>query len=175
MPTPLVCLHGAPGSGKSTIAKYLVREHGFTVHKIAGPLKNMMRCLGLTEEHIEGSLKDVPTELLGGQTPRWGMLKLGKDWRDMIHPDLWLFAWENTRPQGPLVVDDVRYPNEVPFLIKRGACFLKIERPDNTLTAVGHDAEEKNLRTDAVILNKGSISDLEVITYRCLQGLSVLR
>lgn len=175
MPTPLVCIHGAPHAGKSTIAKYLVREHGFTLHKIATPMKNMLRSLGLTEEHIEGSLKDVPTPLLGGKTPRWGMLTLGKDWRDMIHPDLWLIAWENTRPDGPLVVDDIRYPNEVPFLHERGAKFLKIERPNNKVKAVGHDAEKKTLPVDAVITNKGTIQDLETIALMCLRGLSVLR
>jgi hypothetical protein len=47
--------------------------------KFAGPLKSMCMALGLTEAHIEGHLKEVPCELLCGQTPRHAMQTLGTE------------------------------------------------------------------------------------------------
>ena len=155
------------------VADYLIREHGFTLHEIAGPLKNMLRCLGLSEEHINGALKELPTDLLGGKTPRWAMQTLGKEWRDLIHPDLWLIAWDNTRPDGPIVVDGMRYPNEVPFFRERGAKLIRITRPGVKAPDTGHEAEKHKLPVDAAITNDGTIEDLEVIALMCLRELGL--
>jgi len=173
MSAPIVCLNGLPHSGKGVVADYLIREYGFTRHKIATPLKNMLRCLGLTEEHIEGALKELPTDLLGGKTPRWAMQTLGKEWRDLIHPDLWLMAWHNTRPDGPLVVDDLRYPNEIPFFRGHKAKVLRITRPGVEAPDTGHEAEKHKLPVDAAITNDGTIQDLEIIAFRCLRELGL--
>lgn len=171
---PIVVLSGPPRSGKSVVADHLIRSHGYTRHKIASPLKNMLRCLGLSEEHIEGSLKEVPSDLLGGKSPRWAMQTLGKDWRDLIHPDLWLIAWSNTRPDGPLVVDDHRYPNETPFFREHGATFLRVTRPGVSAPDTGHEAERHELPYDAALTNDGSIQDLETAVDACLRNLGVL-
>jgi hypothetical protein len=172
--TSIVCLNGAPGSGKSTAARYLVDTCGFTLHKIATPLKSMLRCLGLTEEHIEGALKEEPTDLLGGKSPRWAMQTLGKEWRDLIHPDLWLLAWENTRPEGPIVVDDLRYPNEVTWFRERRATILHIHRPGFDLPDTGHEAERQRLPVHATITNNGDIQGLEIIVHKCLREFDAL-
>lgn len=41
----VIGLTGLPGSGKSTVANYLVREHGYTQLSFAGPLKDMLRAV----------------------------------------------------------------------------------------------------------------------------------
>jgi hypothetical protein len=171
---PIVLINGLPYSGKGTIAKFLVREHGFTLHKIAKPIKDMLRALpGITEDHIEGHLKDVPTPLLAGRSPRWALQTLGKQWRDLMHPDLLCILWENGRPDGPLVVDDFRFPNEVPFFRQRGARSIRVVRPGLEAPDTGHEAEKQVLPVDAVITNDGAIEDLEVIAERCLLALGV--
>jgi len=101
----IVVLNGPPSAGKGTVAKYLVREHGFTLHKLAKPIKDMLRALpGITEEHIEGPLKELPTSILNGKSPRWAMQTLGKEWRETMESDdpegldFLCVLWKNGRP-----------------------------------------------------------------------------
>jgi len=114
----VIALAGPAGSGKSTAARHLIEQHGYTLVKFAGPLKAMMRAIGLTDEHIEGSLKEVPCKLLCGKTPRWAMQSIGSNWaRDMIGPDLWRNIWFDTAADvldqgGRVVCDDMRFANE---------------------------------------------------------------
>ena len=115
----LIAFCGYMGSGKTYAADYLVERYGYTRVKFAGPLKNMLRTMGLTDEHIEGDLKDKPCDLLEGRTPRWAMQSLGTEWgRDLISPNLWGNLWEKEVQElmsagKPVVVDDCRFDNEV--------------------------------------------------------------
>ena len=94
---------------------HLVAKHGFVRVRFADPLKAMMRQLGPGEREIDGDLKEVPSAILGGQTPRYAMQHLGTEWgRNLIHPDLWVMAWKERAKQCERVVaDDCRFPNEV--------------------------------------------------------------
>jgi putative protein kinase ArgK-like GTPase of G3E family len=75
----IIGLTGLMGSGKSLAAQELERI-GFTRTRFAGSLKDMMRVLGLTEEEIEGNLKETACALLGGKTPRYAMQTIGTEW-----------------------------------------------------------------------------------------------
>src|ERR1035437_9507797 len=113
----VVGLCGFIGSGKTTAANHLVEHHGFTRIRFAGPLKAMLAALGLTEEEIDGSLKNDPCDLLCGKTPRYAMQQLGTEWgRELIGPDLWIRAWsssvEDCGMHSRIIADDVRFPNE---------------------------------------------------------------
>jgi len=177
---PLVVLNGLPHSGKGVVADFLINRHGFTRHKIAKPIKDMLRALpGITEEHIEGRLKELPCPELGGKSPRWAMQTLGKQWRETMEsndpndPDFLCILWRNGRPPGPIVVDDLRYPQEVPFFKALGAKILRIERPGVTAPDTGHEAEKRQLQVDGVIQNTGTIEDLEVVAERSLRELGL--
>jgi hypothetical protein len=177
---PLVVLNGLPHSGKGVVADFLINKHGFTRHKIAKPIKDMLRALpGITEEHIEGKLKELPCPELGGKSPRWAMQTLGKEWRETMEsndpndPDFLCILWRNGRPPGPVVVDDLRYPQEVPFFREYGGVILRIERPGVEAPDTGHEAEKHRLSVDATITNSGTIADLEIIAGRCLRELGV--
>jgi hypothetical protein len=177
---PLVVLNGLPHSGKGVVADFLINKHGFTRHKLAKPIKDMLRALpGITEEHIEGNLKELPTPLLNGKSPRWAMQTLGKQWRETMEsddpnaPDFLCVLWGNGRPPGPVVVDDLRYPQEVTFFKKLGAKILRIERPDVSAPDTGHEAEKQQLRVDGVLQNTGTIEDLEVVAAMCLRELGL--
>ena len=85
----LLGIHGKAGSGKSTAAQVLI-DGGFKRVKFADPLKNMLRAIGLTDQHIEGDLKEVPCDMLLGQTPRHAMQTLGTEWgRGCIGGEFW--------------------------------------------------------------------------------------
>lgn len=124
----IVGLSGPAGCGKSTAAAHLCMNYGFARRRFAGPLKAMMFAFGCTIEQVEGDLKGVPCDLLGGKTPRQAMQYLGTEWgRDLMHPDLWLNAWVASLPaQGDVVADDVRFPNEVEAIKSRGGIIICI-------------------------------------------------
>lgn len=114
----LIGFTGFAGSGKSTAAAYLRDSHGYELVKFADGLKDMLRALGASEAEIEGDLKEKPSALFCGQTPRYVMQTLGTEWgRDLIHPGFWTHLWKlkvsKLLSLGRCVVcDDVRFPNE---------------------------------------------------------------
>lgn len=126
----IIGLTGLAGSGKTTVARHLMGMHGFVRHRMAEPLKSMLKTLGLTEQQIDGDLKEVPCELLGGKTPRHAMQTLGTEWgRDLISQNLWVKAWSDSLPHGRnVVVDDVRFLNEVETIMSIGGYIIHVDR-----------------------------------------------
>lgn len=123
----VIGLTGVAGSGKSTVANYLVEQHGFTRLSFAAPLKKMLRTL----DPIMGLLGSEPVRLSElfaygftenslkaseqfGKEYRHLLQVLGTDCIRAIDPEFWIKAAEKnlTDPNGKYVFDDVRFPNE---------------------------------------------------------------
>lgn len=160
----LVALTGAAGSGKSTATKFLVERHGYTLVKFAGPLKAMCRAVGLSQEQIEGDLKEEPCVWLQGKTPRFFMQQLGTQFgRDIIGKDFWTELWVRSvnlllAEQRRVVVDDCRFPNEAEAIRQLGGIIIKLEGRGGI---AGHHASEAGCgQHDAVVTNDGGIVDL---------------
>jgi hypothetical protein len=168
----IVGFTGLAASGKSTSADYLVRCHGFVRVKFADPLKSMLRHIGLSDAEIEGNLKEQPSALLMGKTPRWAMQALGHEWgRVCIHSDFWVGLWQRTACDvidhgGSVVVDDCRYENELKMLESMSARICRITRP-GAGTASSHVSEKGNLSAAFEIDNSSSLP----ILYRHLDAL----
>jgi hypothetical protein len=166
--TRIIALTGYAGSGKSTVARHLVEAHGFTLVKFAGPLKGMMRALGLGDREIEGDLKEQPHPLLCGKTPRHAMQTLGTEWgRTCIGPDFWVnAAMENVHAVldqgGSVVIDDCRFYNEGEAVRALGGEVIHIRRP-----CVGpvsaHPSESLGARPSHLFLNDGTEDDLRTM------------
>ena len=171
----IIGIHGLAGSGKTLVSKYLESAHGYTPTKFAAPLKNMLAVLlcstGIADEtnfmdFLDGDLKEVPIELLGGVTPRKLMQTLGSEWgRDMIHEDLWVRTWFGgvTNFTDPLIsVDDLRYENEAQTIRAMGGRIIHLYRTDLARDAGEHPSENglTVLPTDSTIFNNGSQADL---------------
>lgn len=144
----IIALIGNAGAGKSTVAEYLTKVHGYKVVKFAGPMKNMLRAIGLTDEEIEGSRKEMPIDLLCGKTPRHAMVTLGTEWgRDLIGENFWASLWQEEAAahinSGKLVVvDDCRFENELAAVREMGGVAWHIVRPDHAGSSVpGHRSE----------------------------------
>jgi hypothetical protein len=122
----LIGFCGPIGAGKTFAADHLARDYGYSRVRFAGPLKAMLRALGLSEDQTDGAAKEAPCALLGGRTPRYAMQVLGTEWgRELISPDIWTRAWDHHAARYldnglPVVVDDVRFVNEATALLRRG-------------------------------------------------------
>ena len=120
----IVALTGPAGCGKTTVAKGLER-HGFARVRFAGPLKAMLRTLGLTEDQVDGDQKETPCDLLCGKTPRAAMQALGTEWgRDCVGENLWVNAAmkqvdEYIALGVSVVIDDCRFDNEAEAVTRR--------------------------------------------------------
>lgn len=159
---PLVIgLAGRVGSGKTTAARHLVEAHGYRRTRFAEPLKAMLRAMGLTEEHVDGALKEVPCALLGGHTPRYAMQTLGTEWgRQMLSPTIWTEAWGALLdreglglPGFPVVADDCRFQTEAAAVRARGGVVIRIARPGVDAAPVVHASEILDFEPDVTIEN----------------------
>jgi hypothetical protein len=166
--TRVLGITGAIGSGKSTIRKHLVDKWGYMHSPFAGPLKEMLRVLGLTEAQLNGAEKELPCELLCGCTPRHAMQKLGTEWRNTIGLELWTNIWLKNFQAGHdyTVVDDVRFPHEVLALRNVGGKIIKVTRPGNDEKQAQswkatHASEQHALPFDHHIINDSDIDTLK--------------
>ena len=172
----IIGLTGYAGSGKSTVAQYLVEKHGFTLIKFAGPLKSMMRALGLGEREIEGDLKEKPCALLGGRTPREAMQLLGTEWgREHFGQNFWVNigmerAVDVLDQGGRVVIDDVRFPNEAAAIRVYGGKLMRITRP-GVGPVNGHSSDNQKLRHDLEIFNSRSIAGLQEAVWFALASM----
>jgi hypothetical protein len=113
----LIGLCGYGGAGKDTAAEGLTRE-GWTRVALADPLKDIATELGW-----DGQKDDVGRRFLQ---------VLGQSVREHINPEAWIWAAEKLidAAPGPVVVTDVRYPNEAEMIRRRGGFLVWIIRRD---------------------------------------------
>jgi hypothetical protein len=161
----IVALSGVAGSGKTTAADYLGKRYGYVRVKFADPIKDMLRAIGLTDRHLEGDLKEKPQHF--GKSPRFLLQTLGTEWaRDTIHQDFWVNIWCNRvwdlLKQGKrVVVDDVRFANEILAVRALQGAIYRVETVRVTATAnKDHSSENPISGHCAIIHNNDSIENL---------------
>ena len=155
----IVAFTGFAGAGKSEASKYLVNNHGYTLLKFASGLKDMLKALGLSHEQIEGRLKEVPSHLLCGKTPRHAMITLGTEWgRDLIGGDLWtnvllskIESLESLYRCPKVVIDDCRFINEASMIQRKGGLIVEVVRP-GVGPVSNHQSEMEHLEFKGVEL-----------------------
>lgn len=154
MAPPLIALY-APTmqSGKSEVAKTLQLTRGFALVKFADPFKAFIKDLlvqggatePLAERMVEGDLKERAIPSLGVSTRRM-LQTMGSDWgRSTISPDLWVQVAkrkieQNLQAGVPVVVDDMRFPNEYEMILQLGGHPVKVVR-SGTRPYQGHASE----------------------------------
>ena len=172
----IIGLTGLAGSGKSTAARYLVEKHGFTLVKFAGPLKSMMRALGLGDREIEGDLKEAPLAVLNYKTPRYAMQTIGTEWgRELIGENLWVNvamagAEIVLRDGGRVVIDDCRFSNEADAVRHAGGSIVRLVRSGSGI-AGGHSSEGQALPCDYTIENNDTIGAFKLFVESVLEDI----
>lgn len=125
----VIALMGPAGSGKSTIAQFLVERYGAKRYAFAGPLKEVARrTLDFTPEQVYGTQEQKEAaDARYGFSPRWFLQRLGTEGaRVVFGDDFWtrtaldqirrdaLLADAVARPGAPsiAVIEDARFANE---------------------------------------------------------------
>lgn len=167
----LIGIHGAAGSGKDTIAEYLVAYHDFVRYGFADPIKNGLAImLGLSPcDFAERERKEAPHPRYG-VSPRRMAQTLGTEWgRQMVHPNVWVTAAEvHCRRLAcggwtGIVIPDVRFENEATWIRANGGRIWHILRPDAPVVEA-HSSEAGIAYDlaggDALIHNGGTLERL---------------
>ncbi len=135
---------GFIGSGKDTIADYLVNVHGFRRESFANTLKDAVASIfGWDRILLEGRTKEARewreqvdtwwAERLNmpNLTPRWVLQQWGTEvCRRGFHDDIWIASVENKlrRTKDNIVISDCRFPNEIASIKSAGGVVMRVVR-----------------------------------------------
>jgi len=170
-------LLGLKRSGKSTVANYLVNNHGFVEKSFADPLKKACKELFLLEdEQLYGTQEDkeTPDNRWFGCTPRQMMQFVGTDLLRKqlnvimpgIHQNLFTYhfqLWIKHNPNLNVVISDVRFQNEVDFIHSLGGKIIKLQRDENINYDDLHESEKNQeliKNYDSFIVNNDTMKEL---------------
>jgi len=134
---------GFIGSGKDTVADYLVNFHGFRRESFANSLKDAVaQVFGWDRELLEGRTKQArewrerrdewwSTRLKKDITPRWVLQYWGTEVvRKGFHDDMWVASLEHRliTSKDDIVITDCRFPNEIKAIRKAGGRVVRTKR-----------------------------------------------
>lgn len=134
----IIGITGAIGSGKDTIADYLVKHHGFTRLSFAGKVKDVAAIVfGWDRTLLEGLTKESrawreEVDPYWGLSPRTALQRIGTEmFRTHIHPETWIKAVRRqieAAPLGNYVITDCRFENEVGAVLDMGGQVWSVSR-----------------------------------------------
>lgn len=171
----IIGISGFIGSGKDTIADYLVNVHGFRRESFAGTLKDIVSVVfGWDRAMLEGRTKESrewreqPDPWWAERltcphlTPRWVLQYWGTEvCRKNFHDDIWVASLENKlrNSKDDIVISDVRFPNEVKALRSQKATTIWVKRGE--LPSWYEDAVATNRGLSRVMLEQRMIHPSE--------------
>ena len=139
----IIGIVGFIGSGKDTVADYLVNFHGYKRESFANSLKDAVsQVFGWPRELLEGRTKEsrewreTPDEwwskrLKQDITPRYVLQYWGTEVvRKGFHDDMWVASLEHRllNSQNDIVITDCRFPNEIKAIRAAGGRVIRIKR-----------------------------------------------
>ncbi len=160
----IVGFAGRKGSGKDTCAGVLV-ERGFRQYAFAKPLKDACRhVFDLTEEQLYGDDRETP-DVRYGKTPRQLMQLFGVEFiRTHVGEAFWVDKFKAfvDAHDGPVVVSDVRFQNEVDCIKDVGGKVYLVDRASVSRddSHVSEKAEELE-GLSGVVKNDGTVQQLK--------------
>jgi hypothetical protein len=143
----IIGIAGFIGSGKDTIADYLITFKGYRRMSYAEPLKDAISAIfGWDRELLEGTTTysrqwrdqvdtwwadrlDIPH-----LTPRWVLQQWGTEvGRRAFHDDIWIASIENKlrNLKDNIVISDCRFPNELKSIKRAGGITIRVSRGEN--------------------------------------------
>jgi hypothetical protein len=140
----IIGICGFIGSGKDTVADYLVNFHEFRRESFANTLKDAVAAVfGWDRTLLEGRTKEARewreqvdpwwAERLAMPTltPRWILQYWGTEvCRKAFHDDIWIASLENKirNSKDNVVISDCRFPNEISSIRSAGGTIVWVQR-----------------------------------------------
>ena len=140
----IIGICGFIGSGKDTIADYLVNNHGYRRESFANSLKDAVAAVfGWDRTLLEGRTKEARewreqvdpwwSQRLGmpNLTPRWVLQYWGTEvCRRSFHDDVWIASLEHRllKSNDDIVISDCRFPNEIAAIKNAGGVVVRVVR-----------------------------------------------
>jgi hypothetical protein len=140
----IIGICGFIGSGKDTVADYLVNFHEFRRESFASTLKDAVAAVfGWDRTMLEGRTKEARewreqvdpwwAERLAMPTltPRWVLQYWGTEvCRKAFHDDIWIASLENKlrSSKDHVVISDCRFPNEIQSIREAGGIIVWVQR-----------------------------------------------
>jgi hypothetical protein len=140
----IIGICGFIGSGKDTVADYLVEHHGYTRDSFAATLKDAVATIfSWDRELLEGRTKEArewreqvdpwwANRLnIPNLTPRLVLQLWGTEvCRRGFHDDIWIASLENKwrTSTGDIVITDCRFPNEIKSIKDAGGKIIWVQR-----------------------------------------------
>ena len=140
----IIGICGFIGSGKDTIADYLVNIHQFRRESFANSLKDAVaQVFGWDRDMLEGRTRQSrewreQVDLwwaerlnMSDLTPRWVLQHWGTEvCRRAFHDDIWIAALENKlrNSTDDIVISDCRFPNEIKSIKDAGGIVIRVIR-----------------------------------------------
>lgn len=158
----IIGLCGFARSGKSTAAEYLEKNHGFKRVNFKDALVAEMKenfpdlldeiayAVDMLNQYETGIGESTPTVELFLTKPRLMralMQNYGTDVRRKDNPNYWAKKWVEKVKQtkGNIVVDDVRFFNELSSLTELDGVLVRVKRPDITTGGTHQSEKEQEL------------------------------
>jgi hypothetical protein len=157
----IIGIVGFIGSGKDTVADYLVNLHQFRRESFANSLKDAVSAVfGWERDMLEGRTKqsrewrETVDEFWAKRlkmpklTPRWVLQYWGTEVvRRGFHDDMWVASLENRlrKSTDDVIITDCRFPNEIKAIRNAGGKVIRIVR-----------GPEPEWYDDARSMNKGA-------------------
>lgn len=164
----LIGIAGHDKHGKTTLACHLRGKYNFTIRSLADPLKEMLRItMSLSSDQLYGSSKET-LDPRWNMTPREIMRKMGTElYREKMSEvfpqfgeNFWILSfvnWYKTNNIDLVIVDDVRFQNEIDTIKSLGGFIIGVINPTvPKLTGSLHASEQldiENCGADLIIIN----------------------
>ena len=180
---------GRKRTGKDTAAAHLIEEFGYTKHAFADALRESIARVDpvvypAPGDYDPGTIADLGVMRYSEVVRAYGyeaakdlfpefrriLQEFGQGLREKVDESLWVDAClaRIRATDGPVVVTDVRYPNEVRALKDLGFVLVKVTRPSVLDPSETHSSEvlTDDLPADYVVENEGPL----VALYAFLDG-----
>ena len=161
----LIGITGLAGTGKDTLAEYIMSRFGAKRLALADPIKAILNSIfGFPHEAWNDRKWKESVLPLIGHSPRVLAQTLGTDWGRALNENIWvskvLGRWRESMCEFT-VIPDVRFDNEAVEILRSGGMVIRVERAAAEPVAM-HQSEQgvQDQLIHLSIKNDGTIQEL---------------